>query len=106
VGQRLTAQGRQAVDAFAKIHRLDRHQNPHLRGDLDHGERLQKLPAKATSVATSLHTRSVILAPVPSDNSTAASPGPVPNIGAPFSSTKAGGAGRSVAVVASRFRSL
>src|SRR5436305_4858858 len=34
--QCLTAERGQAIDAFAEIHRLDRHQDPHVRGDLDH----------------------------------------------------------------------
>jgi hypothetical protein len=88
------------------VHRLDRHQNPHLRGDLDHRGRLQKLSAKATSVATSWRTRSAILAPVPSDNSTADSPGPASDLGTSFSSTKAGGVTRGEEVAASRFRNL
>ena len=33
----LTAEGSQTVYAFAKIHGLDRYQDPHVWGDLDHG---------------------------------------------------------------------
>jgi len=35
-GQRLAAQGCEAIDTFAEIDRLDRHEDPHLRSDLNH----------------------------------------------------------------------
>ena len=35
-GKSLTAQGCQAVDAFAEIDRLNRQEDPHVRSDLDH----------------------------------------------------------------------
>ena len=34
-GQGLPTNLSQAVDPAPEVHRLDRHQNPHLRGDLD-----------------------------------------------------------------------
>jgi hypothetical protein len=56
----------EAVYSFAKIHRLDRQPNPHLRGDLDHGPDLQNASTKPTRSTPSLPSqRIVILAPSP-----------------------------------------
>jgi hypothetical protein len=103
--QGLTTEGGQAVNAFAEVHRLDRHQDAHLRSDLDHA-RLQKLWAKAKSVLRSLRTRKVIRAPVPSDSSTAAWSVTASDTHGLFTSTKAGVALWSETVPASRSRSL
>src|SRR5664279_4012592 len=35
-GEHLPTECRQAVDALAEVNGLDRHEDPHLRGDLDH----------------------------------------------------------------------
>jgi hypothetical protein len=61
----------EAVYSFAKIHRLDRQPNPHLRGDLDHDPDLQNASAKPTRSSPSLPSqRIVILAPSPRTSST------------------------------------
>jgi hypothetical protein len=69
-GQDLPAQGRQTIDAFAEIHRLDRHQDPHVWSDLDHRLRLQNASAKAISALASPDICTVIFARPPSHNST------------------------------------
>lgn len=49
----LPAESGEAIDALTKIDGLDRQQDPHLRGDLDHGAVLQNEWAKATQAAGS-----------------------------------------------------
>jgi hypothetical protein len=67
----LSAHLRQAVYPFAKIHRLDRQPNPHLRGDLDQVPDLQNASAKPTRSSPSLPSqRIVILAFSPRASST------------------------------------
>ena len=102
----LTTERRQPINAFAEVHRLDGDQDPHLRGDLDHRGRLQQLSAKATRVAGSPPTRSVIRAPVPSSNSTTDSQ--VESVAAvgTFTSTKAGVASPPLGVGLKRARNL
>ena len=43
----------QAIDAFAEVRRLDRHQDAHLRRDLDHRDRLHNARATVSNSASS-----------------------------------------------------
>jgi len=47
----LAADGHQAIDAATKVHRLHRHQQPHLRHDRDHTPGLQKACANGSTSA-------------------------------------------------------
>jgi len=49
--QCLAALPRQAINPLAKIRRIHRHQDPHLRGNLDHRSGLESASAKATTSA-------------------------------------------------------
>jgi len=49
----LAAEGGKTIDAPTKIDRLNRQQDPHLWGDLNHGGDLQNERAKATQAAGS-----------------------------------------------------
>src|SRR6266511_65765 len=66
----LATQAHQPVDTLAKVRRLYREQNPHVRSDLDHRGCLQKASARARSAEPWSANCTVILPPGSSDNST------------------------------------
>src|SRR5438552_5477735 len=88
----LPTQRRQTIDAFAEIHRLDRQQDAHVRGDLDHKRRRRNnCTTHNSSLGLALGRRRIKRAPEAWTTSTVP-PSPPPRAGAGAgSSTKLGG---------------
>src|ERR1017187_7739917 len=77
---------------FTAVHRLHRHQDAHLRGNLDHASPSHNARLSATNSAVATPLSSIFIRPRGPSNSTTA-PGRVPKRGA-ISSTNVGGAVR------------
>src|SRR5229473_602205 len=90
--EHLPTQSRQPIDAFAEIHRLDRQQDAHVRGDLDHKRRRRNsCTTHSSSLGLALGRRRIKRAPEAWTTSTVP-PSPTPRAGAGAgSSTKLGG---------------
>src|SRR5206468_1932303 len=94
----LSAPPCQRIDAFAAVHGFHRHQDAHLRGDLNHApprsigaEPSHNARLSATSSAVAMPLNSILIRPRGPSNSTRHS-GELPGRGA-ISSTNAGGRG-------------
>src|SRR5919109_624677 len=98
----LLAQPGQRVDAFPAIHCFNRHQDPHLRRDLNHADsHIRISPAKSDAVAPFHWIRSLPRGP---SNSITHSGNPTPCGGTSSMNAAAGGANRALGVMPSTIR--
>src|SRR5258708_1716198 len=90
--EHLPTQSRQTIDAFAEIHWLDRQQDAHVRGDLDHRRRRKNsCTTQSSSLGLASGRRRTNRAPQARTTSTV-TPSPPVGVGAGAgSSTKLGG---------------